>query len=277
MAIPTATPTDTNMIDSPSFFTRTEDGVAVLTINRPDVHNAFDDTLIAALHAEFVRIDADPAARVLLLRSTGKSFCAGADLNWMRRTAGYTREQNMADAAVLAAMLETLAGMSKPTVAKVHGAAFGGGAGLVACCDVAIASVEATFSFSEVRLGLIPATISPFVLKAIGARAAMRLFLTGERFDAEAALHVGLVQQITEVDALMPTTHELCVRIANYGPQTLHAIKTLVRDVAGREIDRTLLDETARRIADQRVSREGVEGIAAFLEKRAPNWGTATS
>ena len=207
-----------------------------------------------------------------MLRSTGKSFCAGADLNWMRRMAGYSKEQNSADAMALARMLNRLATMHKPTVAKVHGAAFGGGAGLVACCDIAFASHAASFSFSEVKLGLIPATISPFVIRAIGAREAMRLFLTGERFDAIEAQRIGLIHAVHDVEQLQPATRALCATLAAYGPYTLDNIKQLVNSVAGRPIDRSVLGETAARIARQRVSPEGKEGIAAFLEKRKPSW-----
>lgn len=247
-------------------------GVATITLARPELHNAFDDALIARLGRFLGELAASDAARVVVLRSTGKSFSAGADLRWMRRMAGYTHEQNCADALALAHVLGALARLPQPTVAVVQGAAYGGGAGLVACCDVAIASEAARFSFSEVKLGLIPATISPFVLRAIGARRARALFLTGEVFGAAAAHAMGLVHRVVAPEGLDAASDEIAATLAGYGRQTLAAIGSLVDAVDGRAVDDALLCDTAERIAAQRVSAEGREGVAAFLDKRAPRW-----
>ncbi len=247
-------------------------GVATVTLARPEVHNAFDDALIARLAEILDELGASRAARVVVLRSEGRSFSAGADLEWMRRMAGYSEERNHADALALAHMLRRLASLRQPTVAAVQGAAFGGGAGLVACCDIVVASGAARFSFSEVKLGLIPATISPFVLRAIGARRARALFLTGEVFGAEVAERIGLVHRVVEAESLESATGEVASSLAGYGRQTLAAIGALVDHVDGRALDGGLLEETAARIAAQRASAEGREGIAAFLDKRPPRW-----
>jgi methylglutaconyl-CoA hydratase len=249
------------------------DGIARISLNRPQVHNAFDDALIAELSAALDDVATDRRARVLVLGSSGKSFCAGADLNWMKRMAGYDHDQNLADAEALARMLHRLYTLPKPSLAAVQGAAYGGGVGLVACCDLALAGPRAAFSLSEVKLGLIPATISPFVVEAIGARAARKLALTGERIDATAAAHLGLVHEVLPDDeALHARAQELAATLATYGPQTLAAIKSLIAAVAGRPIEETLHADTARRIADQRTAPEGREGVAAFLDKRRAQW-----
>ena len=248
------------------------DAVATIRLNRPDVHNAFDDVLIATLTAELRRIDLLPQVRVIVLAANGKSFSAGADLNWMRRMATYSREENLRDALALAALMRTLDGMTKPTVARVHGAAFGGGVGLVACCDIAIAGSAAVFSLSEVRLGLIPAVISPYVIAAIGEREARRYFLTAERFGAMEARRIGLVHEVVEDRAL----DEAVARFAGYllqgGPQALAAAKKLIADLSRRPMSDALADEIAQRIAAIRVEREGQEGLAAFVDKRGPDW-----
>jgi len=218
------------------------------------------------------RLEAEPALRVIVLAANGKSFSAGADLNWMRRMAGYTAEENYRDALALTALMRTLNDLRKPTIARVQGAAFGGGVGLVACCDIAIAADAAKFSLSEVRLGLIPAAISPYVIAAIGARAARRYFLTGERFDAQEAFRLGLVHEVCSGDALDARVEALVTALLECGPGAVLAAKDLVSAVAHRPIDRALNDDTARRIATIRASEEGKEGVAAFLEKRKPRW-----
>jgi methylglutaconyl-CoA hydratase len=249
-----------------------KDGVATVRMNRPDVHNAFDDTLIAGLTAELRRLDGLAEARIIVLAANGKSFSAGADLGWMRRMATYSREDNLRDAMALATLMRTLDGMKKPTIARVQGAAFGGGVGLVACCDIAIASTQATFSLSEVRLGLIPSVISPYVIAAIGERAARRYFLTAERFEAAEAKRIGLVHEVVDGAALDETVAGMAAQLLKGGPQALAAAKKLIADVSRRPMDDALSAETARRIAAIRVEREGQEGLAAFLEKRKPDW-----
>jgi methylglutaconyl-CoA hydratase len=252
--------------------TDVKDGVATVRMNRPDVHNAFDDALIAALTVELRRLDASSEARVIVLAANGKSFSAGADLGWMQRMATYSREDNLRDAMALAALMHTLDGMRKPTIARVQGAAFGGGVGLVACCDIAIAGTEATFSLSEVRLGLIPSVISPYVIAAIGERAARRYFLTAERFDAAEARRIGLVHEVVDGAALDEAVAGMAAQLLKGGPQALAAAKKLIADVSRRPMGDELSAETARRIAAIRVEREGKEGLAAFLEKRKPDW-----
>ncbi|MFT3761326.1 MAG: enoyl-CoA hydratase/isomerase family protein [Pseudoxanthomonas sp.] len=247
--------------------------VATLWLNRPDVHNAFDEHVIAALTAALRELDIDPAVRAVVLAGRGKSFCAGGDLGWMRRMAGFSREENLRDAGALAEMLRTLASLSKPTVARVHGAALAGGTGLVAACDIAVATPEAKFGTTEVRLGLIPATIGPYVIRAIGARAAQRYFLTGERFGAAEAHRLGLVHEVVAADALDARILELLDALLAGAPTALTDCKWLVADVHGRRIDAALIEETSRRIADARGSDEAREGIAAFFEKRPPAWG----
>ena len=249
-----------------------KDGIATIRLNRPDVHNAFDDALIAALAAELTRLDHSPAARVIVLAANGKSFSAGADLNWMRRMAGYSQKENLRDATALAGLMRTLDVMNKPTIARVQGAAFGGGVGLVACCDIAVAAAEATFSLSEVRLGLIPSVISPYVIAAIGERAARRYFLTAERFDAAEARRIGLVHEVVDGASLDLTIGKIAAHLLKGGPHALAGAKKLIADVSRRPMDDKLAMETALRIATIRVQREGQEGVAAFLEKRAPDW-----
>lgn len=252
--------------------TKVIDGIATVTMNRPDVHNAFDDALIAALTAELRRVDRLAEARVVVLAANGKSFSAGADLNWMKRMAKYSREENLRDAAGLASLMRTLDGMQKPTIARVQGAAYGGGVGLVACCDIAIATTAAGFSLSEVRLGLIPSVISPYVIAAIGERAARRYFLTAERFDAREAFRIGLVHEVVESSALDEAIARITAELLKGGPQAQAAAKRLIADVSRRPMDDALAAETAKRIAEIRTGDEGREGVAAFLEKRKPDW-----
>ena len=249
-----------------------ERGVATVWLNRPEVHNAFDEHAIRELTTTLATLDGDASVRAVVLAGHGKSFCAGGDLDWMRRMAGYGREENLRDAAALAEMLRTLATLSKPTLARVHGAALAGGTGLVAACDIAIAAPEASFGTTEVRLGLIPATISPYVVRAIGARAAQRYFLTGERFDADEALRLGLVHEVVAADKLDTRVGELLDALLAAGPQALASAKRLVAEVAGRPIDAALIVRTTELIADARGSDEAREGIAAFFEKRKPGW-----
>lgn len=247
-------------------------GVARITLNRPGVRNAFDDALIAALRKAFDEAGGDPSVRVVVLAGSGPAFCAGADLNWMKRMAGYGYEQNLADAQALADMLAALDRMPKPTIARVHGPAFAGGTGLVAACDIAIGTPEAKFCFSEAKLGLSPATISPHVMRAIGERAARRYFLTAEVFDAAEAERIGLLTFSVQKDLLDKTIDDLLTHLLAGGPHAHREIKALVRAVSGRSVDEALVKETAKRIAEIRVSPEGKEGIASFLEKRKASW-----
>jgi methylglutaconyl-CoA hydratase len=248
------------------------EGVARVVLDRPDLHNAFNETLIGELTLTLQTLDANDAVRIVVLSGNGKSFCAGADLNWMKKMAGYGAAENLADAQNLALMLRTLYGLSKPTVAAVHGAAFGGGVGLVACCDIAIAAQEATFSLSEAKLGLIPATISPYVIEAMGARQARRYFLTAERFTAAEALRIGLIHSMAPAGELGGKIDELIGALLLAGPRAQLECKALIRGVSHRPIDPTLIQGTAEHIAAVRASPEGKEGVAAFLEKRAAAW-----
>ncbi len=247
-------------------------GVATLTLNRPDKHNAFDEHLIAALSGLLADISRNESIRAVLLRAAGRSFCAGADAEWMRRMAGYDHAANLADAGALAELLQRLDSLPQPTVACVQGAALGGGAGLVCCCDMAVAADTAKFAFSEVRLGLIPATIGPYVVRAIGRRAARRYCLTGEGFNAVEAHRLGLVSEVVEPSALEATVQGLVQSLLDSGPQAVRAAKQFIDAVAGREIDAGLMAMTSRRIAGLRGAPEGQEGLSAFLGKRPPNW-----
>ncbi len=249
-----------------------EHGRATLTLNRPEMHNAFDDTLISALTSELKRLERDKSVRVVLLAARGKSFSSGADLNWMRRMADYSFEENLTDAIELADLMKTLANLSKPTIALVQGAAIGGGVGLVACCDIAIASENVSFCLSEVKLGLIPAVISPYVAAAIGPRATRRYFLTAERFDAAEAHRLGLVHEVVRPDELNARVERLSHQLLQNGPQAMASVKALVAEVALSSLDDDLIADTAERIAEIRASDEGREGLSAFLEKREPNW-----
>ncbi|MDT8421448.1 MAG: enoyl-CoA hydratase/isomerase family protein [Desulfuromonadales bacterium] len=247
-------------------------GCATLTLNNPQQHNAFDDRLIAELTMALRELRENPQVRVILLAANGRSFSAGADLNWMRRMADYSPEENVQDALALAELMRTLNETPQPTIALVQGAAFGGGVGLVAACDIAIASERSSFCLSEVRLGLIPAVISPYVLMAIGQRQARRYILTAERFSAAEALRIGLVHQVCAEADLARTATELCRQLLQNGPQALNEAKRLIREVAGRNVDSGLLEMTAVRIATIRASVEGREGLSAFLAKQQPSW-----
>jgi methylglutaconyl-CoA hydratase len=246
--------------------------IAIVTLDRPEVHNAFNETLIAELTAALRALGADAAVRVVVLIGAGASFCAGADLNWMKRMAGFSRAQNLADARALAAMLATLYELPKPTIARVHGAAFGGGVGLVACCDIAIGAQDATFALSEAKLGLIPATISPYVIEAIGARAARRYFLTAERFTAAEAHRLGLLHDLAHLSELDARIDELLGILVTAGPRAQAECKALIRAIAHRPIGGPVIADSATRIASVRASAEAREGVAAFLEKRRAAW-----
>jgi methylglutaconyl-CoA hydratase len=249
-----------------------ENGIARVVLNRPDVHNALDDHLIADLTGSLEKVAGDRSVRLVLLTGQGGSFCAGGDLNWMRRTADYTYEQNLADAMSLAKLLYTLNTLPQPTVALVNGPAYGGGVGLVACCDIAIATDTAKFSLSEVRLGLIPATISPYVVRKIGESKARRLFLTAEVFEAAEAERIGLVHEVVAAAGMAEAAGWFIKRLREGGPQAQDAAKQLIARVAGAPIDAALMEDTAQRIASQRATPEGKEGAEAFLAKRHPNW-----
>ncbi|HEY5674279.1 MAG TPA: enoyl-CoA hydratase-related protein [Malonomonas sp.] len=247
-------------------------GRATLTLNRPELHNAFDDSLIAEMTAALKQLAADPQVRLVILAAAGKSFSAGADLGWMRRMADYSYDENLCDAEALAELMRTLNELSRPTIALVQGAAFGGGVGLVACCDLVLATPAAQFCLSEVKLGLIPAVISPYVAAAIGARAARRYSISAERFDAERAWQLGLVHEIVAADQLQQEADRYSRLLLQNGPQAMAAAKQLVAEVSQRPLTAELIAITAERISAARASAEGREGLSAFLEKRRPDW-----
>ena len=249
-----------------------QDRIARITLTRPEVRNAFNDAVIQELKAAFESVGAMDDVRAVVLAAEGPAFCAGADLNWMRRMADYTREENIADAGQLAAMLKAICECPKPTIAAVQGDVYAGGMGLVAACDMAVSVRSAAYCLSEVKLGLIPATISPYVIRAMGARAAHRYFLTAERFSAEEAHRIGFVHELVDADALDGKVNELAQALANASPAAVRACKRLVQDVAEREIDAALVAATVEGIADIRASDEGREGVASFLQKRKPAW-----
>lgn len=249
-----------------------EYGRATITLNRPEMHNAFDDTLISALTDELKRLERESSVRVVLLGARGQSFSSGADLNWMRRMADYSFVENLTDAVSLAELMKTLANLSKPTIALVQGAAIGGGVGLIACCDIAIAAEDAIFCLPEVKLGLIPAVVSPYLAAAIGSRATRRYFLTAETFDAAEAFRIGLVHEVVKGDELTEHADSLSRRLLKNGPAAMASVKALVSEVALGYLDDDLIADTAERIAETRASAEGREGLSAYLEKRSPGW-----
>jgi methylglutaconyl-CoA hydratase len=251
---------------------RRTDGVAFVTLDRPHVHNAFNDVLIAELTQSLHQLGADPEIRAVVLRGAGKSFSAGADLDWMQRASLYESAENLADAHALAELMHELHTLPKPTIAAVHGAAVGGGVGLVACCDIAVAAPSADFRLSEVRLGLIPAVIMPYLLAAIGPRKARRWCLTAERISAAEALDCGLVHQVAADGELAATVDALLGHLICGAPRAQAAAKDLIRTAASRPIDAGLIADTAMLIALLRTGDEGREGIAAFLDKRPPAW-----
>ncbi len=246
--------------------------LARVTLNRPDVRNAFNAELIAELTEAFTALGQDAALRAIVLAAEGKAFCAGADLNWMKAMAAYSWDENHADAGRLAQMLWTIYRCPVPVVARVQGDAYAGGVGLVACADIVVAADTAGFCLSEARLGLLPATIGPYVARALGEQASRRYFVTAERFGAAEAQRLGLVHEVVAADALDAKVDELTAAITANGPAAVRACKRLVKDVAGREITPALRDDTARRIADIRASAEGRDGVQSFLAKRKPGW-----
>ncbi|MGH8283615.1 MAG: enoyl-CoA hydratase/isomerase family protein [Gammaproteobacteria bacterium] len=249
-------------------------GVATLTLNRPEKHNAFDDTLIAELTHKLVQLNNDKKVRIVVLTGTGKSFSAGADLTWMRSMAKFSEAENIEDALKLAELMDVLNTLRKPTIARVNGAVFGGGVGLVACCDIAIAADTAKFALSEVRLGLVPSVISPHVIAAIGAHQARRYFLTADAIDVRKAREIGLVDEVVAVDKLDEAVNREVELLLKAGPNALVACKELIATnaAAGVSTRRALKQKTAQLIAQLRVSDEGQEGLSAFLEKRPPKW-----
>jgi methylglutaconyl-CoA hydratase len=253
------------------------DGNATVMLNRPDVHNAFDPEMVDALTATLKQLEANDKVRAVVLTGAGKSFCAGADIEHMKRSAKFSRAQNLENARATALMLETLYRLEKPTIACVRGAARGGGVGLVSACDIAIASREATFRLSEVKLGIIPAMISPFVLRAIGRRYAHRYMLSGEEFDSAEAYRIGLVHDICEEPELAALVGRMLANLYSSGPNAVIAIKKLIPEVAGAPIDEKLMDMVAQRIALVRTGAEAQEGLSAFLEKRKTAWSTPAS
>ena len=249
--------------------------IATLTLSRPDVRNAFNDEVIAELTQAFAELDQRSDVRVVVLAAEGPAFCAGADLNWMRRMADYTRDENLQDAGKLAEMLRVIYTCSKPVIAQVQGEVYAGGMGLVAACDMAVSVDTAHYCLSEVKLGLIPATISPYVIRAMGARASHRWFLTAERFDAAEAHRIGFVHAVVTADQLEARVAEIARALVSASPAAVKACKRLVLDVAEREIDAGLIAATVEGIADIRASEEGREGVQSFLQKRKPSWLTA--
>ena len=246
--------------------------VARITLTMPEIRNAFSDEVIQAITEAFADVGTRADVRAVVLAAEGPAFCAGANLNWMRRMADYTREENLADASKLAAMLRTIAECPKPTIARVQGDVYAGGMGLVAACDMAVSVDTAWYCLSEVKIGLAPVTISPYVIRAMGARAAQRYFLTAERFTAAEAHRIGFVHEVVTADALDAKVDELLKALTSASPAAVVACKTLVADVVGRDIDEGLIAYTVEAIADIRASAEGREGVQAFLNKRKPAW-----
>lgn len=249
-----------------------EGAVARITLSRPDVRNAFNDAVIAEITAAFQEMATRAEVRAVVLAATGPAFCAGADLNWMRRMADYSRDENLADAGALAEMLRAIYECPKPTIARIQGDVYAGGMGLVAACDMAVSVDTANFCLSEVKLGLIPATISPYVIRAMGVRAAHRYFLTAERFDAKEAHRIGFVHEVVSAEGLDAKVAEMTNALVSASPNAVRSCKNLLQDVAGQGIEAPLIARTVEGIADIRTSREGREGVQAFLQKRKPFW-----
>ncbi|WP_101756669.1 enoyl-CoA hydratase/isomerase family protein [Oceanicoccus sp. KOV_DT_Chl] len=247
-------------------------GVLRLTMNRPEVHNAFDDHQAIRLIEALDRANDDPAVRVVVLASSGKSFSAGGDLNYMKRMSSNSYEENLADAAQLARLMKTLNFLTKPTVARVQGATFGGAVGLVSCCDIAIGTPNARFALSEVKVGMAPATIAPYVVRAIGTRAARRFFTTAEVISAEKALAIGLLSEVVSADDLDVTVDTIVESLLKNAPTGMQKAKQIIFDVAAGDITESMIKDTVSFIADIRHTDEGREGLSAFLEKRPPNW-----
>ncbi len=257
---------------NPALKVTIQDRVAHITLTRPEVRNAFNDKVIAQIKSAFEAVGARHDVRCVVLAAEGPAFCAGADLNWMRRMANYTRDENLADAGELAAMLRAIYECPHPTIARVQGDVYAGGMGLVAACDMAVSVDTANYCLSEVKLGLIPATISPYVIRAMGTRAAHRYFLTAERFNAAEAHRIGLVHEVVAADALDAKVGALAQALVGASPHAVRMAKKLVQDVAGRDIDDELVGMSVAAIADSRASTQGKEGVQAFLQKRQPTW-----
>ena len=247
-------------------------GVATVTLSRPEVRNAFNDEVIAEVTKVFSQLGQDSQVRAVVLAASGTAFCAGADLNWMRRMADYSHAENLADAGLLAEMMRVIYTCPKPTVARIQGDVYAGGMGLVAACDMAVSVDTANYCLSEVKLGLYPATISPYVIRAMGARAAHRYFLTAERFDAAEAFRIGFVHAVVSPEQLDDKVNELVKTLVSASPNAVKECKTLLHDVAGKDIDANLIAYTVAGIAGIRASAEGREGVQSFLQKRKPNW-----
>jgi len=261
------------MSEYQAILTEVDGNVGILTLNKAPRHNAFDEQLIAEITEGLRELELDTRVRAVVLSSTGKSFCAGADLTWMKRAAGYSHEENLRDANRLAELMSTLNELSKPTIARVQGPAYGGGVGLIAACDIAVGTYDAVFSLSEVKLGIVPAVISPYVLAAIGERYSRRYMLTAERFSAAEAYRIGLLHELVPgEEQLDEAIAEILDSLLANGPQAQAECKTLIRIVAGQPIDEETIAETTQRITRVRASPEGREGLAAFLDKRQPNW-----
>jgi len=266
---------DTSTLISTSkevLYTISDNGVATVTFDNADKHNAFDDVIIKTLTDIFNDIAKRDDIKVMILAANGKSFSAGADLGWMKRMASYSYEDNLKDANALAHMLKTLNFLPQATIARIQGAAFGGAVGLASCCDIVIASNKASFCLSEVKLGLIPATISPYVVNAIGLKASRRYFQTAERFFSDKAMQLGLVDEVVEADDLTPAVDKMITTLLSNSPEAMRQAKQLAFDVAYQDINEQLLNDTSARIASIRVSNEGQEGLSAFFEKRSPSW-----
>jgi len=249
-----------------------QNSVTTVTLNRPEVRNAFNDEVIAELTQAFTDLGQNPAVRAIVLAADGPAFCAGADLNWMRRMADYTHAENLADAGQLAEMLRVIYTCPKPTVARIQGDVYAGGMGLVAACDMAVSVDSANYCLSEVKLGLYPATISPYVIRAMGVRAAHRYFLTAERFDAVEAFRIGFVHAVVMAEQLDDKVAEITKALVSASPSAVKACKTLLHEVAGQDIGPALIAHTVDGIASIRASAEGKEGVQSFLQKRKPNW-----
>ena len=256
-----------------SIITEVDDSVGILTLNKAERHNAFDDVLIAEITTGLIELEADPRVRVVVLSAVGKSFCAGADINWMKQAASYTPQENLRDARNLANLMATLNELSKPTIARVQGPAYGGGVGLIAACDIAVATYDALFALTEVKLGIVPAVVSPYILAAIGERYARRYMLSAERFSAAEAYRIGLLHEIVPgEEELDDAIGEIVDSLLKAGPNAQAHCKAMLRAIAGQPINESTEEETTQRIARVRSSAEGQEGLAAFLEKRKPNW-----
>jgi len=247
-------------------------GVATLTLNRPECHNAFDDVMINEMIHALLQLEEDKAVKIIVLKSTGKNFSAGADLTWMQKMAHFTEDENIHDAMRLGKLMYTLYYCQKPTIAMVQGAVYGGGVGLVACSHIAIASTDATFCFSEAKLGLIPAVISPYIINAIGIRQTRAYFLTANSFDATTAKQIGLCFEVVKRETLEEKTNDLILTLLHNGPTSVQSINSLLKELSPHPITELIVEKTVQRIASIRVSPEGQEGLKAFLEKRKPAW-----